>query len=167
MRSSASCCLSSNWRKKVKRILFKKKYWKDKKIPTNSALNKINFQFTFSMVANFQYQIIKNWISGNNFFQSHNFAFSTGFMNCIFTIPCPFSLDFSYSLMEKFIFILQGRAHALLIFLPIMNYINVFLQVSCLRKCLFTDVTSMILLYIMNCVNVLLQGSCLRKCLFT
>ena len=96
MRSSASCCLSSNWRKKVKRILFKKKYWKDKKIPTNSALNKINFQFTFSMVANFQYQIIKNWISGNNFFQSHNFAFSTGFLNCIFTIPRPFSLDFLY-----------------------------------------------------------------------
>ena len=52
-------------------------------------------------------------------------------------------------------------------FLPIMNYIYVFLQISLLRKCLSTNLTPMILLSIMNFIDVFLQVSCFWKCLST
>ena len=47
-----------------------------------------------------------------------------------------------------------------------MDYVDVFLQISCLRKCFTTRFTLVIFLAFMNCVNVFLQISCLKK-LFT
>ena len=53
------------------------------------------------------------------------------------------------------------------VFLTIMNWINVFLQGSCLRKWLSTWVTFVVFLTIMNWINVSLQVSCFRKYLST
>ena len=89
----------------------------------------------------------------------------------ITNVTCVFSI--SVALKKHTYKVYNGRKKwistcvTFVIFLAIMYWINVPLQVCCFRKCLSTWFTFMIFLTIMNWINMCLHVPCLRKWLYT
>ena len=69
--------------------------------------------------------------------------------------------------INSIIILLKFSREWIVIFLSIMNWINVSLQMPCLRKCLSTIFTFVSFLTIVNWINMYRQFLCFRKCLST